>query len=102
MKNKIKKSDLPGSFQDVVEHIGFDASLKLIDLCGGQSLYIPKKESCQLQARKRSILELWERGDVTFMQLAKKFDYSESHIRQIVREERSKRFCSGNQKEFLL
>lgn len=100
MAQKIKQADLPESFQDIVETIGLEATLKLVDLCGGQSLYVPKKESCELQARKRTIYEEWVSGKSTSLQLARKYNYTESHVRTIIREERSKRFSTPPQLEF--
>ena len=37
----IRPSDIPAEYTDLVEVLGLDGFLTLVDLCGGQSLYIP-------------------------------------------------------------
>lgn len=91
-------SDLPESYRDIAEIIGFEAAMKLVEHCGGQNLYIPKKDSCELLARRRYIYAQWQEG-VDCLSLAKRFNYTDSHVRQIVREERAKEFQERTRQE---
>ena len=47
--------DIPEEYRDIAETVGLDAYLKLSVLCGGQNLYIPKREALERQARNREI-----------------------------------------------
>ena len=42
---RIRKDDIPEEYRDIVETIGMEAFVQLTLLCGGQTLYIPKRES---------------------------------------------------------
>ena len=39
----IPMSDIPEEYRDIAEAIGMEAFTQLTLLCGGQSLYIPKR-----------------------------------------------------------
>lgn len=41
----VPMSDIPEEYRDIAEAIGLEAFTQLTLLCGGQSLYIPKRES---------------------------------------------------------
>ena len=47
----IRPSDIPAEYADLVEVLGLDGFLTLVDLCGGQSLYIPKGETLRRDGR---------------------------------------------------
>lgn len=51
----IRPSDIPAEYADLVEVLGLDGFLTLVDLCGGQSLYIPKGETLRRDGRDREI-----------------------------------------------
>ena len=40
----IRPSDIPAEYADVVEVLVLDGFLSLVDLCGGQSLFLPQGE----------------------------------------------------------
>ena len=44
--------DIPEEYRDIAETVGLEAYLTLSVLCGGQNLYIPKREAL---ARNREI-----------------------------------------------
>lgn len=68
----IRPSDIPAEYADLVEVLGLDGFLTLVDLCGGQSLYIPKGE---IRAR-------FNGGN--YRALASQFRLSERQIRKII------------------
>ena len=84
----VKIEDLPESYRDIAELIGFDNAMKLVELAGGTNLYIPKYDSCVLEAKSRRIYEEWRESKLEnpYPALAKKYNYSDTHIRRIVRE----------------
>ena len=49
----VPMSDIPEEYRDIAEAIGLEAFTQLTLLCGGQSLYIPKRESLERNARDR-------------------------------------------------
>ena len=75
----IRPSDIPAEYADLVEVLGLDGFLTLVDLCGGQSLYIPKGETLRRDGRDREI-----RARCNYRALASQFRLSERQIRKIV------------------
>ena len=51
----VTMEDVPEEFREVAEALGMKAFLKIITLCGGQDLYIPKRESLERGPRDRAI-----------------------------------------------
>lgn len=51
----IPMSDIPEEYRDIAEALGMEAFTRLTLLCGGQNLYIPKRESLERNARDRDI-----------------------------------------------
>ena len=41
--------DIPEEYRDIAEAVGLEAYLTLSVLCGGQNLYIPKREALERQ-----------------------------------------------------
>lgn len=74
--------DIPEDYRDLVELLGLDAFMALCFLCGGQDLYIPKRESVERSARNRSIRARFNGGN--YHALAVQFRLSERQIRKIV------------------
>lgn len=73
----IRPSDIPAEYAALVEVLGLDGFLTLADLCGGQSLYIPKGETLRRDGRDR-----FNGGN--YRALASQFRLSERQIRKIV------------------
>lgn len=84
----VKIEDLPESYRDIAEVIGLAPALKLVDMLGGMSLYIPKRDSCELEAKCRMIYEEWRasKSESIYKELSQRFGYSEVHVRRIIRE----------------
>ena len=78
----IRPSDIPAEYTDLVEVLGLDGFLTLVDLCGGQSLYIPKGETLRRDGRDREIRARFKGGN--YRALASQFRLSERQIRKIV------------------
>ncbi|MDE6455470.1 MAG: hypothetical protein K2L38_06130, partial [Dysosmobacter sp.] len=53
--HSILPEDVPAEYRDLADSLGLDGFLRLTRLRGGQSLYIPKTESLELEARDRDI-----------------------------------------------
>ena len=43
----IRTDDIPEEYRDIVDAIGMEAFVHLTLLCGGQTLYVPKRESLE-------------------------------------------------------
>lgn len=83
----ILPADVPEEYQDIVETIGMDAFVRLALLCGGQNLYIPKRESLEREGRDRDIRARFDGGN--YRDLARQYRLSERQIRKIVNGHRS-------------
>ena len=97
----VKMEDLPEFFQDIASIIGLDNAMKLVELAGGTSLYIPKYDSCILAAKSRRIYDEWKASTSgnPYAELAQKYNYSETHVRRIIREMHSARMPRREQLE---
>lgn len=78
----VTPDDIPEDYRDLVELLGLDAFMDLCFLCGGQDLYIPKRESVERSARNRDIRARFNGGN--YHTLAVQFRLSERQIRKIV------------------
>ena len=78
----IRPDDIPCEYRDIVDTLGMDVFLALTDLCGGQSLYIPKPESLRRDGRDREIRARFNGGN--YRALAAQFGLSERQIRKII------------------
>ena len=78
----IRPDDIPDEYRDLVDALGMDVFLALTDLCGGQSLYIPKPESLRRDGRDREIRARFNGGN--YRTLAAQFRLSERQIRKII------------------
>lgn len=74
--------DIPEEYRDIAETVGLDAYLTLSVLCGGQNLYIPKREALERQARNREIRAHFNGGN--YRALAAQYRLSERQIRKII------------------
>ena len=83
----IPMSDIPEEYRDIAEAIGMEAFTQLTLLCGGQSLYIPKRESLERCARDRDIRARFDGSN--YRALATQFRLSERQIRKIISGTRS-------------
>ena len=83
----IPMSDIPEEYRDIVDTIGMEAFTQLTLLCGGQTLYIPKRESLERGARDRDIRARFDGGN--YRALAVQFRLSERQIRKIINGVRS-------------
>ena len=83
----IPMSDIPEEYRDIAETIGLEAFVQLTLLCGGQNLYIPKRESLERGSRDREIRARFDGGN--YRALASQFRLSERQIRKIINGTRS-------------
>ena len=83
----IRLEDIPEEYRDIAEAIGMEAFTQLTLLCGGQNLYIPKRESLERAARDREIRARFNGGN--YRALAAQYRLSERQIRKIINGVRS-------------
>lgn len=83
----IRVTDIPEEYRDIVDTIGMEAFIQLTLLCGGQTLYIPKRESLERGARDREIRARF--NGANYRALASQFRLSERQIRKIINGTRS-------------
>lgn len=82
LNHAILMEDVPEDFRDVADELGMEAFLKLVALCGGQDLYIPKRESLERGPRDRAIRARFDGGN--YRALAAQYRLSVRQIRKII------------------
>jgi Mor family transcriptional regulator len=82
MIKHLNKDDLQDSFYDIADEIGLDTFVKLCELCGGSSLYIPTMKSLLKPVRNRVIKESFDGGN--YKELARKYNITEVQVRKII------------------
>ena len=80
--SKVRREDIPEEFRDMLDALGMEAFFKLICLCGGQNMYVPKPETLTRNARDRDIRARFNGGN--YKALAAQFRLSERQIRKII------------------
>lgn len=83
----IRIEDIPEEYRDIAETLGMDSFLKLIRLCGGQTLYVPMMKTLEMEGRDREIRSLFNGGN--YRSLAIQFRLSERQIRKIIKGTRT-------------
>ena len=78
----IRTDDIPEEYRDIVDAIGMEAFVHLTLLCGGQTLYVPKRESLERGGRDRDIRALFNGSN--YRSPAAQFRLSERQIRKII------------------
>ncbi len=81
----LQLSDISPEYRDIAEAIGMDAFDQLTLLCGGQNLYIPKRESLERAARDREIRTRFNGGNQR--QLASQYRLTERQVRRILKRQ---------------
>ena len=86
LTREIALEDLPEAYQDVAEEIGFEATLKLAELFGGQYIYYPKLDTILRQKRDQGICREFNGSNYT--ELCKKYRLSSQQIRNILNRQK--------------
>ena len=78
----VRMEDVPPEYQDIAAALGMEHFMRLVALCGGQSLYLPKLDSLTRSSRDREIRARFDGGN--YRALAVQFRLSERQVRKIV------------------
>ena len=78
----VRRADIPEEYLDIYDELGAIAFLKLVRLCGGQSVYLPKLDSLEREGRNREIRARFDGGN--YRALAAQFRLSERQVRKIL------------------
>ena len=78
----IKMEDLPPEFRGIADEIGLSPALRLVELRGGDGIYVPKADKICRAARDRAIRS--EFNGNNYRELAKKHGLTVVWIRAIV------------------
>ncbi len=81
MIENITLKDIPDSSKDIAQAIGIKSYIKIVNLAGGERIYIPVKKALEKEVRNRVIKEKYK-GDTKA--LAREFKISETQIRNIL------------------
>lgn len=81
--------DLPEQLQEVLRLTGLENFVELCFYMSGTTLYIPKLERIVNPARARLLVREFNGGN--YAQLAKKYDITETWVRQVINRENWKK-----------
>ena len=87
-KSEVTFDMLPIAHKRIAEVIGVEATLKLCETFGGESIYIPLTDAVYALVRKRWIREEYVRNNCNTRWIAKKYGLSEREVQRIVTEVR--------------
>lgn len=94
LKSKIKVDELPEPYQTIFDLIGLENTLMIAKELGGTRHYFPKFESLFRDSRNQMIYN--EFNGSNYREIAKKYNLSETRIREIINEEHNRRFMQIN------
>jgi Mor family transcriptional regulator len=77
-------SALPEPFDTIMEQYGFDAVCNILDVLSGVSTYIPQKHTIFKRCLEKEVTSEFYSGS-GYKTLARKYGFSERHIRRIIR-----------------
>ncbi|MGL5752403.1 MAG: Mor transcription activator family protein [Paraclostridium sp.] len=80
----VEADDLPNGCRDLVEVVGMDVVIELIEYSGGGSLYFPSKRALCINARNRIIRKSFNGGN--YKELSNKFGISTVQVRNVVHQ----------------
>ena len=86
--DEIDRIDFEGDMAEVAEAIGVEATKKMLEIFGGESIYFPKPQSVIRSCRDRRIYH--EFNGFNFRELAVRYELTTRQIRVIVHEQRMK------------
>lgn len=84
-KSEVAQDMLPLAHQKLADVIGIEATLKLCEMFGGESIYIPLTDAVYAAVRRKWIRAEFDRGAST-KHLARKYELSEREVQRIVRD----------------
>ncbi len=81
---KLQYDDLEETHKEIAEIIGIENLIALADYFGGTHIYIPKKKKLLEKIRYKAIIKEFDGSNR--IQLAKKYDVSESTVYRIIKQ----------------
>jgi Mor family transcriptional regulator len=82
---EMKIEDIPPINQPLARQLGIETYIKLAQIAGGTTIYIPKADSLLQPARDRCIIK--EFNGSNYKELAIKYNLSESWVRQVIQQD---------------
>lgn len=83
-EHPIQIEDLPASYREIAEEIGLWAAWRLMQIRGGEKIYIPKTDCIDAAVRNKAIRT--EFNGANIRELARKYGLTETWIREILTE----------------
>ncbi len=81
-KNQLEIKDLYGEQKELAQIVGIDIYIKMVELLGGCTVYIGKKDKIDSIIRNKKIKE--EFNGSNYRILSKKYNLSERRVREII------------------
>lgn len=99
--NHITLDDLSDECRQIAGIIGLEALIELARARGGEKLYIPKVDQLAIGARNRMICAQFKAG-CNYRELARRYNLTETWIREIISEGRSTAGALDKQRQMAL
>jgi Mor family transcriptional regulator len=94
---QVRPEDIPEKFKEWVDAVGVEGVLKIAELIGGTTFYMPKVKCFIPEARDRLIIEAFKKGE-RIPDIAIKFGLTDVWVRKLI----SKNELKENQLELFL
>ncbi|MBA3009748.1 MAG: hypothetical protein KKF12_12130 [Proteobacteria bacterium] len=72
----------------LVETLGLEATKKVVEIFGGDSVYVPKAESVIRMGRDRKIYREHKEKRISYQELAARYNLTTRHVRAIIKEQK--------------
>ncbi len=72
----------------LVEVLGLEATKKIVEIFGGDSVYVPKAESVIRMGRDRRIYKEFKEKGYRYRELASIYNLTTRHVREIIRTQK--------------
>lgn len=92
-KNEVTQEMLPAAHRKLADVIGVEATLKLCETFGGESLYIPLTDAVYAAVRRKWIREEYVQRGANPRWIARKYGISEREVQRIVNEVQPEQTC---------
>ena len=83
-RNEVTQEMLPLAHRKLADVIGVEATIRLCEMFGGESLYIPMADTVYAAVRRKWIQKEFDLGADT-KNLARKYELSKREVQRIVR-----------------
>lgn len=87
MIKEARPEDFKGDFREIVDVVGIEKALAIIERVGGTPVYVPRLRRVRCRLKSRAIEKAWIQGEEV-KSIARKFRVSETWAYRVVKKKR--------------